>query len=178
LGRFDGTARGSPLRQPAQGRIGGAIGLDGVDDYVSTGNILNPGDGPFTVFVWVKGGRPGQTILSQSHKTGTGEVWLGTDALTGLVLTRLTDGGRLTQPLVSSVVVTDGAWHCLRLVWDGSGRHLYTDDQEVAADKRKLNALKPSIADFYFGAGKNLEPTGFWSGLIDDIRFYGRAVMP
>jgi acyl-CoA thioesterase-1 len=72
LGRLNGVVHGSPLWRPAEGRIGGAIGLDGTDDYVSTGNILNPGDGPFTVFVWVKGGRPGQTILSQSNKTGTG----------------------------------------------------------------------------------------------------------
>ena len=178
LGRFNGALHGSPLWQPAQGRMGGAMELDGVDDYISTGNVLNPGDGPFTVFVWVKGGWPGQVILSQSNKTGTGEVWLGTDALTGAVMTRLTDGSRTTQPLVSSTVVTDGAWHCLGLVWDGSGRHLYVDNKEVAADKRKLNALRSSNADFYFAAGKDLEPGAFWSGLLDDIRVYGRAVMP
>ena len=85
-------------------------------------------------------------------------------------MTRLTDGGRITQPLVSRVVVTDGAWHCLRLVWDGSARHLYVDGKEVAADKRKLNALRSSTADFYFGAGKDLEAGSFWSGLLDDIR--------
>jgi hypothetical protein len=117
-------------------------------------------------------------IFSQSNKTGTGEVWLGTDAATGAVLTRLTDGSRITQPLVSNAVITDGVWHHLRLVWDGSGRHLYVDGKEVAADKRKLNALRSSDADFYFGAGKDLEPSAFWSGVLDDIRLYGRAVLP
>jgi len=178
LGRVNGVVHGVPLWQPGEGRIGGAMKLDGIDDYVATGNILNPGDGPFTVFVWIKGGRPGQTILSQSNKTGTGEVWLGTEASTGAVRTRLADGSRMTQPLVSNAVVTDGAWHCLRLVWDGSGRHLYVDGKEVAADNRKLNALKSSTADFYFGAGKDLEPASFWSGLLDDIRFHNRALIP
>jgi hypothetical protein len=178
LGRVSGVVHGVPLWQPGEGRIGGAMKLDGIDDYVATGNILNPGDGPFTVFVWIKGGRPGQTILSQSNKTGTGEVWLGTEASTGAVRTRLADGSRMTQPLVSNAVVTDGAWHCLRLVWDGSGRHLYVDGKEVAADNRKLNALKSSTADFYFGAGKDLEPASFWSGLLDDIRFHNRALIP
>jgi len=177
LRRFNGVVHGSPIWQP-EGKIGGAVELDGIDDYVTTSNILNPADGPFTVFVWVKGGRPGQTILSQSNKMGTGEVWLGTDATTGAVMTRLTDGSRITQPLGSSVIVTDGAWHCLRLVWDGAGRHLYVDGQEVAADKRKLNALRSSTADYYFAAGKDLEVGSFWSGLLDDIRFYSRAVMP
>jgi len=178
LGRLGGTVHGAPLWQPEGGRVGGAVQLDGIDDYISTGNILNPADGPFTLFVWVKGGRPGQTILSQSNKTGTGEVWLGTEATTGAVLTRLTDGSRITQPLTSGAVVTDGVWHCVRLVWDGSGRRLYVDGKEVATDKRKLNPLKSSTADFRFGAGKDLEPGSFWSGLVDDLRVYGRAVMP
>jgi acyl-CoA thioesterase I len=178
LGRLPGVVHGAPLWQPDQGKIGGAVKLDGADDYISTGNILNPGDGAFTVFVWVKGGRPGQAILSQSNKNGTGEVWLGTDAVTGALMTRLTDGSRITQPLISGAVITDGAWHSLRLAWDASSRHLYVDGKEVAADNRKLNALKSSTADFYFGAGKDLELTSFWSGLLDDIRVYNRAVMP
>jgi acyl-CoA thioesterase-1 len=178
LGGLNGTAHGSPAWQPAAGRIGGAISLDGVDDYVSAGAPLNPGAGPFTAFVWVKGGQPGQTILSQSNKTGTGEVWLGTDAVTGAAMTRLTDGSRITQPLVSNAVITDGVWHYLRLVWDGSGRHLYVDGKEVAADIRKLNALKSSDGDFYIATGKNLEAGSFWSGLIDDLRIYGRALIP
>jgi lysophospholipase L1-like esterase len=178
LGRLSGTVRGSPAWQPGEGRIGGAISFDGVDDYISADAPLNPGAGPFTVFVWVKGGRPGQVILSQSNKVGSGEVWLGTDAATGAVMTRLTDGSRITQPLASNAVITDGAWHNLRLVWDGSGRHLYMDGKEVAADKRKLNALKSSDADFHIAAGKDLEAGSFWGGLIDDLRVYGRALTP
>ncbi len=52
LGRFDGVVHGSPLWQPGAGRIGGALELDGLDDYVRTGNVLNPAGGPFTVFAW------------------------------------------------------------------------------------------------------------------------------
>jgi acyl-CoA thioesterase-1 len=178
LGRLNGALHGVPLWRPADGRIGGAVELDGVDDYISAGVVLNPSDGAFSVFLWVKGGRPGQAILSQSNKSGAGEVWLGTDAVSGALLTRLTDGSRITQPLVSGAVVTDGAWHGIRLVWDGSGRHLFVDGAEVAADTRKLSALKSSYADFYFGAGKDLEPGSFWSGLLDDIRFYNRALIP
>lgn len=178
LGHLNGVVHGTPLWRPEEGTMGGAMELDGLDDYVSVGNVLNPSDGAFTVFVWVKGGRPGQTVLSQSNKTGTGEVWLGTDASTGAVMTRLTDGDRITQPLTSTAVITDGVWHGLRLVWDGSNRHLYVDGKEVAADNRKLNPLRFSTADFYFGAGKSLETGSFWSGLLDDIRFYSRAVMP
>jgi hypothetical protein len=32
---------------------------------VITGFVLNPEDGPFSVFAWVKGGAPDQAVLSQ-----------------------------------------------------------------------------------------------------------------
>ena len=179
LGRFDGDVYGSPVWQPAGGRIGGAIELDGVDDCIRTDNVLNPAAGPFTVFAWIKGGLPGQAILSQSNQSGPGEVWLGTDASTGALLTNLIDGSRGVAPLVSQTIVTDGTWHLVRLVWDGSRRYLYVDGREAGADgTRKLGSLKGSTAGFNLGAGKNLEPGSFWSGLIDDVRVYGRAVKP
>ncbi len=86
LGHIDGVVHGVPLWQSAGGEVGGALELDGLDDYISTSNILDPGAGAFTVLLWVRGGRPGQTILSQSDKTGTGEVWLGTDTATGALI--------------------------------------------------------------------------------------------
>ena len=43
LGRLSGVVHGSPAWQPGDGRIGGAMNFDGIDDYVSTGDILNPG---------------------------------------------------------------------------------------------------------------------------------------
>jgi hypothetical protein len=179
FGRFDGVVYGSPPWRPGDGRIGGAIELDGIDDYLRTGNVLNPAAGPFTVFAWIKGGRPGQVILSQVAQPGAGEVWLGTDASTGALLTNLIDGSRGVEPLVSETVVTDGQWHRVRLVWDGSYRSLYVDGRRVAADdKRKLSALKYSNAEFNLGAGRALEPGSFWSGLLDDIRIYNRAIKP
>ena len=63
-------------------------------------------------------------------------------------------------------------------MWDGSYRSLYVDGHEVAADTRKLGALKSSTGDLNIGAGKALEPGSFWSGLLDDIRIYNRAVKP
>jgi acyl-CoA thioesterase-1 len=178
LGHFEGTLHGAPVWQPQGGKIRGALELDGVDDYLSTGNVLNPADGPFTVFTWVKSMQPGGAILSQADQSSTSQVWLGTDAATGALMTTLTDGGRFTRPLVSTVCVTDGAWHQVRLVWDGSSRCLYVDGQQAAADTRKLGKLKPSTNGFFIGAGGNLDPVTFWSGLIDDVRIYNRAMKP
>ena len=80
------------------------------------------------------------------------------------------------QPLVSEFVITDDDWHHIGFVWDGSNRILYVDDVEVAKDTQAQ--LAGSTGGLYFGAGKNLEPSSFFTGLIDDVRIYNRALTP
>lgn len=46
-------------------------------------------------------------------------------------------------------------------------------DTEDARDN-----LDISSNGLYFGTGKAMEPGTFWSGLIDDVRIYNRAVRP
>jgi hypothetical protein len=62
------------------------------------------------------------------------------------------------------------------LVWDGSHRTLYVDDEPVAEDTQ--NGLKSISSDLAIGTGKDLAPGTFWSGLIDDVRIYNRVVKP
>ena len=62
------------------------------------------------------------------------------------------------------------------LVWDGADTTLYVDDVEVA--RGTLTGLPFSMNDLYLGVGSTLSPGTFWSGLIDDVRIYNRAVRP
>jgi len=82
----------------------------------------------------------------------------------------------MVKALKSAVSVTDGDWHRVGLVWDGSNRILYVDDIEVATDAQ--TGLAGTYEGLYFGAGSTLAPASFWSGLIDDVRVYDRAVAP
>ena len=156
--------------RPTAGQVGGALELDGIDDFMTTNLVLDPREGSFSVFAWIKGGAPGQVILSQDK----GANWLKADAITGVLTTELKSarGG----PLASSAIVVDGVWHRIGLVWDGSDRILYVDDTEVARDT--VPSLSGTPGGLYVGAGKGLEPGTFWSGLIDDIRVYDRAIVP
>jgi len=173
----DGTLNGNPVWQPTTGMVDGALQFDGIDDYVSTPFVLNPADGEFSVFMWIKGGTPGQVTISQAD----GSDWLSADTSEGKLMTRLMSlpGGRFPpQPLVSEFVITDGVWHRVGFVWDGSGRMLYVDDAEVARDVAAQVGLQGTNGRFYIGAGKAREVGSFWSGLIDDVRIYDRAVTP
>jgi subtilisin family serine protease len=168
----DGTLHGGPTWQPAGGKVRGSLELDGVDDYVSTPFILDPSAGAFSIFAWVKGITPGQVVISQ---TG-GDNWLSTSAGEGKLMTELKPSGRYGTLLFSEAVIVDGDWHRVGLTWDGSTRTLYVDGVEVA----KGTQAKPasSTGGLYIGAGKNLEAGSFWSGLIDDVRIYDRALKP
>ena len=81
-----------------------------------------------------------------------------------------------SPPLVSESMITDGNWHRIALVWDGSHRTLYVDGVAVAEDMQ--DGLRASSNGLYFGTGSTFAPGTFFSGLIDDVRIYNRAVEP
>jgi hypothetical protein len=172
-GTNDGTLIGNPTWQPAGGKIKGALQFDGKDDCVTTSSPLNPSEGPFSVFAWVKGGAPGQVVVSQEK----GGNWLMLDSATGALMTDSQRSGRLAKALCSDMAITDGAWHRVGLVWDSKSRMLYVDGIEVAKDSPS-SGLQSSVGGLQIGTGTALAPGTFWSGLIDDVRIYSRAVKP
>jgi hypothetical protein len=151
--------------------ISGAITLDGVDDCAITNAILDPADIPFSVFAWVKGGAPGQVVVAQQGSAN----WLMADTQ-GNLITELKSTGRSTGLLLSQTIITDDQWHHIGFVWDGTKRILYVDDIVVAEDTQ-VN-LQGSNGGLYIGTGKMMQPGTYFSGLIDDVRIYNRAVSP
>jgi hypothetical protein len=176
-GVHDGTLHGEPLWQPTGGMIDGALQFDGIDDYISTDFILDPSLGAFSVFAWIQGGGPGQVIISQ--RTGAGNIWLGLDAQSGALMTGLvppSTGWVAKKPLVSESIISEDQWHHIGFVWDGSYRILYADGIEVTKDTTAQNPPKPADGGLYIGVSKNLDAGTYFSGLIDDVRIYNKAL--
>ena len=171
IGVSHGTPLGTLAWQPTAGRVGGALQFSGVGTCVKTPFVCNPAQGALSVFAWVQGGAPGQVIVSQE----SGANWLML-APNGALMTELKQSGRQGKPLTSAAVITDGSWHRVGLVWDGTNRILYVDDIAVAEDTQ--TGLANAFGGLYMGAGSTLAPGTFWSGLIDDVRIYNRAVKP
>jgi hypothetical protein len=171
----DGICHGEPLWQPTGGSVDGALEFDGIDDYVETDFVLNPADGAFSVFTWIKGGTPGQVIISQTGSDGTGQIWLGVDPSDGKLMTGL------GPVMVAESVITDGEWHHIGIVVAAYQsmryRSLYFDGVRVAMDTQSVE-LPVSNGGLHIGSGNNLEAGTFFSGLIDDVRIYNRAVSP
>jgi len=170
-GSHDATMIGAALWHPEGGVVDGALELMGTAFAVADA-VLDPSDGPFSVFAWVKGGAPGQVIISQQ----AGYDWLMLDPTTGTLMTELRSGARHCKPLYSDAIITDGAWHRVGFTWDGTNRRLYVDDLLVAEDTDV--ALAACDGGLNVGCGKVMMPATFFTGLIDDVRIYNRAVKP
>jgi len=172
VGTNHATVIGEALWLPEGGRNGGALWFDGEDDLVATEFICDPSQGPFSAFAWVKGGAPGQVILSQEG----GANWLWADASEGKLATNLAASASRRPTLASESVVTDGLWHRVGLVCDGVTRALYVDDVLVA--ETAAADLAGSDTGLHLGCGKDMAPGTFWQGLIDDVRIYDKAITP
>jgi hypothetical protein len=170
----DATVIGDALWQPEGGQVEGALVLDGISNYVDSPFVLNPAEGFFSVFIWIKGGEPGQVILSQED----GADWLLADAQGCLMTALISEGRQPGNPLYSERIMTDGNWHRVGLVWDRSYRSLYVDDELVATDVGLQDNFPSSQGALHIGAANNPQPGTFWSGLIDDVRIYNRVVTP
>lgn len=170
----DGTLFGDPAWRPDAGMVNGALEFDGTDDcIVVSGRVVNPADGPFSILAWVQGGAPGQVLISQVNGTN----WLILDPSGGAPMTELSLVGRNPiPPLVCHAVITDGAWHRIGLVWDGAARSLYVDGIPAGQDTQL--GMPDCSGGLNIGCDKEQTAGTFFSGLIDEVRIYSRAVKP
>jgi len=172
VGGDDAMVMGNATWQPQGGKIGGALAFDGVDDFVLADSPVGLGNGPFSVCVWIKDGAPGQAIVSPQGGVG----WLYTNPIDGSLMTDLSASAGAGTPLFSDVVVTDGQWHRVVLVWDGTSRILCVDEEEAA--REPLSEVSAPAGKLIIGGSVSLEQGSLWSGLIDDVRIYNRVVKP
>jgi acyl-CoA thioesterase-1 len=167
---YDGGLKGNPTWMPAGGIVGGALHLDGIDDYIEGPFILDPKQGPFSFCAWIKTSEHSQVIVSQAASYLD---WLSIDS-SGQLTTGLSFP--MPSPLTSNLVIADDVWHHIALVTDGAGKCLYVDGLEAACDDQPI--IMSSVNGLNIGTGQGLEPDSFFTGLIDDVRIYNQVLEP
>ncbi len=163
------------------GRFGRAVKLNGTSETVRIEHYpeLKPGR-QITISAWIKPNDDfsdrwqeiyrkedgGARHLLAFGKTGerTG-LWLG-----------LGIGGVYTEHCgpVAMGLVKDGKWHLATAVYDGSAMRFYFDGREIAREAVSGPIDTSGSSPAYIGSSQG--QTEFFSGGIDDVRIYGRAL--
>jgi hypothetical protein len=169
---LNGTISGGPVY--AEGIAGGALQFDGSDDYVDcTNNVaFDVIDDTITVAAWIKVytfDKNYQTIVAKGDSS-----WrLSRNQTTDNIHWRC-NGPSPALRVNGQVNVNDGRWHHVAGTYDGTTARLYVDgiaDGLVATS----GPIARNTERVYIG--ENPEAPGRqWSGLIDDVRVYSRAL--
>ena len=157
----------------ASGRYGGALSFDGISNRVDLGSLGTFAPAGFTLEAWVK-----KTTDTKKDVAVVG-TWTGSepgpmiwvDHVEGRY--RLTAGQGLANYLDSGQTPVAGAWQHLAATFDGSVARFYVDGTEVAS--RTVSGGVGFANTWRVGAYES-SPTGFFDGLIDEVRVYSRAL--
>ncbi len=187
----NGTIVGTNVQNPA-GILGQALRFNGSDnDYVSFGNVLDPGPDGYTVSLWFNPDTTsGARFLAGKGNPGSGDVgWsIWTDGSTLHVRGQQNGGGggdRFGQFIPGEV--TAGQWHHVALVLDrendtirgylnGSNDDWLTGGGGSQTDSLVPGSLIETAAPLLLGRRQ----TGGapFAGLIDDFAIWDRALSP
>lgn len=164
----DGVVNGPLLTTDRNGDPNSAYAFDGIDDVIAPGqNGIPLGTSPRTVSLWFQR-TGGSGCVFAYGSAGTGQAYMveiGPDIISNQ---------GWADDLPANVTI-DNAWHHLVTTFDGSVAAIYLDgDQLVSAAEPGWST---QAGTFYFGT-RVLDDMDFWSGKLDDIGLWDRALSP
>jgi hypothetical protein len=183
---LDGTLNGDPLW--IEGMVDGALGLDGVDDYVDCGNpaALDFGTGDFTISAWINmtAIERGTVYAKGGDNSGGIRYTLAMGEGNDNKMTLTTDDDSTKRQAKGETIVNDGNWHHVVGMRYGNTSLVYVDgvlDGSIdlpegydLSGTSQANALVGAITDARDATGATLEK--FFNGTIDDVHIYDWAL--
>jgi hypothetical protein len=170
------------------GTPGGAISLDGVDDYVvlaRTAGLPLSSQPAFTVAMWVKSPLPTATVrdrrfFSEGSTTSNNPLFnLGTDTagVAGVVdfFYRSDANVTVVNHRKSSAIAFDNAWHHVAWVDTNGTAVLYIDGLPDAISFNYARAVLTTNTTT-IGAILRAAAAAFFPGSVDDVRLYNHAL--
>ena len=184
--RDSAASRSGTLRNGAgwiSGRTGGAVNMDGVDDYISLPALTVSGKG-LTITAWMRNssfpsGVSQRFIAKGSDSTLAGTYWmLGQTNVSGQNRLRflLKTGSTTTTLTASSGNLPLNTWYHVVATYDGSRMRLYLNGTEVGSiAKSGWLAAGSGVA---VHLGRSPDGSNYLRGAIDDVRIYNQTVSP
>jgi len=157
-----------------------SILLDGVDDFVDYGNpaSLQITD-ELSISAWFKTTYTGATsvIVGKDAAAGTNKraymlFWSGA---TNTMRFFVWKSGNLGKSVASTSTVTDGNWHHVLAVNDGTDLKIYVDGTLEGTNLGGGGTIQNATTDFYIGRRQGLSNglyKSFWNGSIDEVAIW------
>ena len=177
----------STTTSPVAGISGQALNFDGVDDYV---NITENSNLPiynqtiYSVSAWVKcsAGQSNKKVFSEGDNINYVAAFsIGTALQAGSKKASIyikDDASVIKLSYKASTLdVFDGTWHHITWIDNNGTAKLYVDGVQDSTDYNYTRSTL-TLNTSSIGALRVLAVSGFFNGLIDEVRVYNRALTP
>ncbi len=156
------------------GRFGGGAAFDGVSDRIDLPALGTFYAAGFTYEAWVRKStsKKDVTLLGSWVGSQSGGPMIWVDHIAGRYHLTL-GGGGLSTYLDSGRTPTVGQWEHVAATYDGSTARFYVAGVEVAS--MPFTGPVGSSNTWRLGAFEST-PSGFFDGLVDNVRVYDRAL--
>ncbi|MFI6405411.1 beta-L-arabinofuranosidase domain-containing protein [Streptomyces sp. NPDC050548] len=163
----------------ADGLVGGAVALDGVDGHVALAEDLLAGASAYSLATWVRlDGRPG--TWSRIFDLGTGvtaNMFLTPLSGDGTLRYAITAGGAGAEQRIDAEPLPTDRWVHVAVAYGDGTAVLYVDGAEAgrnAAVTVEPRRFGNHVRAGYVGRSQYADP--YLKGAVDDFRVYGRAL--
>jgi hypothetical protein len=168
----NGTLTNGPTRKA--GKLGQALNFDGVDDYVGATDNSTLDLDHHTISAWLRHSSDALTGWEAIVTKGDASYRMHLCGNCGQTFGAAINDG--TDAVSSNTVPEPGRWYHVVATYDRVSLKIYVDGVLEGSDP--ATAAVVNVAH-NFAIGENLQQTGrHWSGQIDDVRLYNRAITP
>jgi len=166
---FSGTLIGGPTW--VAGAIGGALELDGRDDYVDFGSPAGwpAGKSPRTMCGW---GRTDTIASGYRWIAAYGSAVTGQAMFIGMNGSTLVAGGYGGDDITVNNTWQAGEWFHVALTYDGTNAVAYVNGRQVSTMAKNWNL---ALSRAHIGRQVN-DAAEFWDGAVDDVRIYNQVL--
>ncbi|MDC2960140.1 glycoside hydrolase family 127 protein [Streptomyces gilvifuscus] len=162
-----------------QGRLGGAVALDGTDSHVALAEDLLAGASSYSVATWVRlDGQPAYWTRVFDFGTGvTANMFLTPRSDSGTLRYAITAGGGGAEQRIDADPLPTDRWVHVAVAYGSGTAVLYVDGREAGRN------VRVTVEPRYFGnhiraayIGRSQYDDPYLKAAVDDFRVYGRTL--
>ncbi len=159
----------------AGGPFGNAFTFDGVGDYINIGDELDMVSSDFTLAAWIKGD-PTMDQWGRIIDKGFASAYaFGRRSFTNAVGFEFLNSGSQGNGFGTTTNLIDNTWHHVAVTKAGTTVTIYADG-DAENTETVSSAIQNGALPLLIGANPGEGITGFWKGLLDELRIYDRAL--